>query len=273
MNKPKKRSQKEISQSQFTPYLESTTKPKTGKKRAEEISFKNDNVKPIEIGFEDIDIAIIYFLNKILKLKVEQDNRLIDINIVFKNPENWVSYQKEGIFRDNNGKIMLPVMVLDRKLIERNKSITSKVDHKSPLNYYVYGQKYSKQNTYNQFDILTNTIPEKTFYATVMPEYVNISYDVILECNYIHQLNKIIEEIAYSADSYWGEPEKFQFLTMIKNFSPSIEMDINNERVVKCQFEIIIKGYIVPNTLLKTLKSIQKYNNYSKVSINFTENT
>lgn len=267
-----RKKQKQISEQQFTPYLDSTTKKSINKKRAEDISWKNDDVKPLEIGIEDIDVAIIYFIKNVLKLKVEQDNKLIDIHLMFKNPENWVSYQKEGIFRDNNGKILLPIMTLDKTNIQRNKSITTKVDHKTPLNYYVYGQKYSKQNTYNQFDLINNIIPEKTYYVTVIPEYIDITYSVVIQTNYVSQMNKLIEAISYSADNYWGEPEKFQFLTMISNFSPSVELNVGDERIVKCEFDLIIKGYILPNTLLKTLESIQKINNYQNISIDFKEN-
>lgn len=268
-----KKSQKEISQNLSKPYLDSTTKKTISKKRAEDISFKNDNSKPFEIGLEDIDTALIYFLQNVLDLNVLQDQKLIKPFMMFKNPENWITYQKEGIFRDRNGKIMLPVISIDKTNIDRNKSLTTKVDHLTPLNYYVYGQKYSKSNTYNTFDVLNNNIPEKTYYVTVIPEYVNVTYSIILMTNYIHQLNKLIETFTYSADSYWGEPEKFQFLTMIKNFSPTVELETGEERVVKCQFELIIKGYILPNTLQKVTNSIQKINNYQSLNIDFKENT
>ena len=41
-----------------------------------------------------------------------------------------------------------------------------------------------------------------------MPEYVNLSYEIVVWTTYTEHNNKIVEAFQYSADQYWGEKDK-----------------------------------------------------------------
>ena len=81
-------------------------------------------------------------------------------------------------------------------------------------------------------------------------------------------MNGIIEAINYASDSYWGNPERYQFRARIDSVATNVEVPQAQERVVKSTFSIKMYGYIVPNILQKDLSSIKKYNSKVRISFN-----
>jgi hypothetical protein len=239
------------------------------KKRGKQISFNGDNTKPISIGFEDIDNAIKYYFENIIQPSVIQNGQRINVPIIYGSQERWKSYQKDGYYRDKNGKIMLPIIMFKKENIEKLRNITSKIDANFPYNMIVTGKKYSRKNTYSKFNLLNNIIPQETFYATVVPDYVEITYKCIIQTYYIEQLNKLIESINYTSDSYWGDPERFKFKASINNYSTINEITAGEERIAKSEFQLKIFGYIVPDIIQKDTTSIKKFNNKTKTVITF----
>jgi hypothetical protein len=161
----------------------------------------------------------------------------------------------------------MPLITFKRNNIEKNRSITNKLDSNSPNNINVFTKSYSKNNAYSNFDLLNNRVPQKEYYAVVVPDYVTITYDFIISTYYIEQLNKLIEAFNYASDSYWGDPEKFKFRARIDSFATPVEVVQGGERTVKATFGLKLHGYIVPETTQKELSSIKKFHNKTTVVI------
>ena len=83
-------------------------------------------------------------------------------------------------------------------------------------------------------------------------------------------MNKLIEMINYSSDSYWGDPEKFKFNARIDTYNNTTEIAQGDNRVVKTNFGLTIQGYLVPDSLNKKLASenMQKAFTRSQVIFN-----
>lgn len=274
--KPIPKTQREISISQENPYVppvgapgfSSTGNPNAADtfNRAEQISFKDDTVKPLSIGIQDIDESVMYYFQNVIKPFVIQNNERIAVPIIYGSPEKWKSFQKDGYYRDVNGRIMAPLIMFKKNNIEKVRNLTNKLDANSPNNIAVYGKRYSKQNEYSKFNLLNNVTPEKTYYATVVPDYLNITYDCVIFTYYNDQLNKIIEALEYASDSYWGDPERFKFKATISSFTPTVELSDNQERVVRCALSITLYGYIIPDIPQKDLNAIKKFSNKNKLT-------
>ena len=263
---PIPKTQKEISNSLINPYDTTRGNPNTSGElnRGNEISFKNDTTKPLVVSIKDVDESIMYYFNEVIKPYVIQNGQRINVPIIYGNPERWKSVQKDGFYRDKNGKIMAPILMFKRNDINRVK-LTTKLDANHPLNYYYFQSKYTTRNTYDKFNILNNRIPEKQLYAVTIPDYVNISYECVIYTYYVEQMNKIIEAINYAADSYWGNPERFKFKAGIDSFTTAIELSEGSERVVKSTFGINIYGYIVPDVPQRDILSQKKMSTKSQV--------
>ena len=274
--KPIPKTQREISVSQENPYVppvgapgfSSTGNPNAADtfNRAEQTSFKNDTVKPLSIGIQDIDESVMYYFQNVIKPFVIQNNERVAVPVIYGSPEKWKSFQKDGYYRDLNGKMMAPLIMFKKNNIEKVRNLTNKLDANSPNNIAVYGKRYSKQNEYSKFNLLNNVTPEKTYYATVVPDYLNITYDCVIFTYYNDQLNKIIEALEYASDAYWGDPERFKFKATISSFTPTVELSDNQERVVRCALSITLYGYIIPEVPQKELNAIKKFSNKNKLT-------
>jgi hypothetical protein len=160
---------------------------------------------------------------------------------------------------------MAPLIMFKRESITKNRSIGNKLDANNPHNYSVSQKKYDARNSYDNFKVLTNRIPEKQFYATVIPDYVTIDYTCTVFTYYVEQLNKIVEAIGYASDAYWGDPERFKFKALIDSFGFQTELTQDDERVVRSTFNIKLNGYIVPDILQKDINSLKKFSDTTKI--------
>lgn len=274
--KPIPKTQKEISKQLQEPYnppvdapgFSATGNPNNANtiNRANQTSFKDDATKPLSIGLEDLDWAVMYYFQNVIKPTVPQNGEVISVPVIYGSPEKWKSYQKDGYYRDLNGKIMAPLLMFKRNSIEKNRSLANKLDANDPHNIAITGKKYSKQNAYSKFNLLNGIKPEQTLYATVVPDYVTVTYDCVVFTYYNDQLNKIIEAVEYASDAYWGDPERFKFKTNIDSFSTTTELSDNSERMVRSSFSLRMFGYIIPDVIQKDTTFVPKFSDRNKLT-------
>ena len=273
------KSQEELSQNSITNYTnpESNTeiRPKEGldqsTNRANQVSMLNDNVETYKVGIKDIDTAIFYYFNEVLKPSVTQNGKVLNVPLVYGSPERWAAMQKDGYYRDKNGKMQAPLIVFRRDSIEKNRNLGNKMDANNPHNFGIFEKKFSRDNVYDRFGILNNRIEKRELYAVAIPDYVNIVYSCIIFTDYVEQNNKIIEGINFASDSYWGNPSSFRFRAMIDNYTTSAEIVQGNDRIIKTEFQINLLGHIVTDTYNAQLVNTKKV--YSKSNIKITSET
>jgi len=270
--KPIPKSIFENDQTLFTPYLTGSGIPVSDsemqKNRGNDLSMKGDTVKDISIGLQDIDEAVIYYFNNVIKPTVIQDNNRIAVRIIYGNPERWKSVQQDGFYRDSNGQIVVPIIMLKRGDVSKNRTAGNKLDGNRVHNYQVVGTKYNKRNAYDRFDLLNNRQASEQYYVTAVPDYVDITYNCVIFTNYMEQNNKIVEAIEYASDSHWGNPERFKFKARIDSFSTTTIIENGTDRIAKSSFDIKLGGYIIPDTINKDLAATRsKF--YTKAQIVF----
>jgi hypothetical protein len=275
---PIPKTQREILNSQIEPYNPPPGSPgfsETGNpnnsnvvNRGNQVSFRDDNTKPFSLGIKDIDEAIMYYMEEVIKPTVIQNGTVQQVPFIYGAPERWKQIQKDGYYRDKNGKIMLPLITFKRSNIEKVRNIANKLDANNPHNVSIFQKQYSVNNAYDNFNTLNNKIPQKVNYAVVVPDYVNLTYDFIVATYYIEQLNKIVEAINYASDSYWGNPERYQFRARIDNFATPVQIEQKGERSVKATFSLKLYGYLVPDTINKELSTIRKMNTPTQINFN-----
>jgi len=240
--------------------------------RSTKISQKGDTSKTYSVGIKDIDEAVFYYFNNVIKPFVFQNGERRSVPIIYGNPERWKSYQRDGYYRDKGGSVMLPIIVIKRDTIAKDRSTYNKLDSNSPNLYGTFQKGFNPKNTYNNFNLLNNRIPTTQFNTVVVPDYLDITYSCIVQTYYMEQLNKIIESVEYASDSYWGNPERFKFNARVNSFSTAAEVTAGQDRLVKSNFDINLRGYIVPDVMQKDLNAIKKLNSKSKITIT-TETT
>ena len=236
-----------------------------GPNRSLQNSFEGDTVKPFTVGIQDIDEAVMYYFQNVIRPFVMQNGNRIEVPIIYGSPERWKSTQRDGYYKDKNGAIMAPLIMFKRNSIEKNRSLGNKLDGNYPNLYGVMKKKYDTKNFYSNFGVLNNRIPEQQFYAVTIPDYVTVTYSCIVYTYYVEQLNGIVEAINYASDSYWGNPQRYQFKAAIDSFNIITEVPQTEVRIVRSTFDIKLYGYIIPNTLQNNISSLKKFRNKAKL--------
>jgi len=244
---------------------------KISNNKGNDLSVLSNDLPKFNVGFEDIDEAIMYYFEEKIQPYITQNNQRVKVPIVYGDPEKWVSMQKYGFYRDKNGKLFNPMIIIRKSNIENNRNIGNKLDGNKPSLHHTVEQKYNRRNGYDNFSVLNNRNPEKTFIAVAIPDYVTITYDCIINTEYNGQINKIIEAINFTSDSYWGIPNKFLFKTKIDSYSLPIELNGGGDRIIKSNFTLIINGYIIPDTVNAEMVSMKGFN--SLTNVNFVQET
>lgn len=248
--------------------------PDTQRNRESQISRADDNAQSIHVGIYDIDLAINYYFNNVILPNVKVNGNTLTVPVIYGNPEKWQAVQKEGYLRDKNGRKQVPVIVLKRDSLEKNRNITSKVDANNPHNFYISAKTYTARNQYDNFHKIPKELersPEQALLVTVVPDYVKVQYSCIILTDTMVQMNSILESLVFASDSYWGDPNRFKFQSFIDSFRTEIQAGDGEDRTVKTEFTIKLNGYILPNTVNSSPYTNLKRYKYTHKSIKFTE--
>ena len=224
--KPVPKTQSQLTREQIEAYdtTRGTVPALSKQNRENQVSLKNDKTKLPTVSFKDIDSAIFYYFQNVIKPTVMQNSTQIDVPVMYGNPERWSAVQKDGFLRDSNGKIQVPLIMFKKQSIEKNRSLGNKIDGNEVSNFAVYQKKYSKGNIYDQFSRLTNRTPSQEMYGVVIPDYVTVTYQCVIFTDYVEQTDKLIEALNFF---YEEEPItitkedldlQFDFRTFFQNY-------------------------------------------------------
>ena len=237
--------------------------------RGNHISRKDDKVQDVSIGLQDHDEAIMYYFNNVIKPSVIISGDRTPVPIIYGSPERWKGVQKDGYFRDKEGKLQVPLIMFKRDSVEKRRDLGNKMDANNPQLFYTFQEKYTTRNRYDNFSVLQGRTPQKEKYAVVIPDYVTLTYTCTIWADYVAQMNKLIEMINYTSDSYWGDAERFKFNAKIDTYNNTTEVSQGENRVVKTNFGLTIQGYLVPDSLNKKLASENMLKTFSRSVVSF----
>jgi len=149
--KPIPKSQAELSQDSITPYTSVGKTPVQDlQKRQNQKSLKGDDVRQFSVGLEDVDSAISYYFNNVIRPSVIQNGIKINVPIMYGSPERWAAVQKDGFYRDRNGKIQTPLIMFKRDSVEKNRALGNKMDANNPLHFGIFEKKIFKEKYIRQ---------------------------------------------------------------------------------------------------------------------------
>ena len=191
----------------------------------------------------DVDLAIAEHMIDTVVPSVEAFNEKIKVPVMYGNPERWASIRKNGYLRDKNGMLQIPLIMFKRNSIARDDTMPNTMNrHVS----YPTVTKFSKKHKYDRFSAMTGTTRPVQQYDIVMPDYVSISYEVMIWTDFTEHMNKIVEAFQYATDEYWGDKSGFKFRVKIDNFDNTTEVGEGTQRIVRTNFTMAVNAYLLP---------------------------
>ena len=191
----------------------------------------------------DVDLAIAEHMIDTVVPSIEVFREKVKVPVLYGNPERWTSVQKQGYLKDKNGALQIPLIMFKRNSIERDDQMASSMNrHVS----YPSVSMYSKKHRYDKFSAMTGTTKPVEIFDVIMPDYVTVSYEVIIWTDFTEHMNKIVEAFQYATDEYWGEKSGFKFKVKIDSFDNTTEVGEGSQRIVRTTFTMMVNAYLLP---------------------------
>ena len=239
-------------------------------KLAGKVNWKRDgNIKDISVALYDIDYAVKWHIENIIAPTVMEENAVLSVPVLFAAGEKWASVQKHGYLRDNQGKLLTPLIMIKRNSVTKREDIQDVKVLESSDARITFERKYTKQNRYDRLS-LSNRTPAKEFYSVDVPKYVQIDYELICWTNNTVQLNELVEQIIWFDGKAFGDAHKF--ITHIDPPSFEAMNNVGEDRLVRASMPMRTKGYIL-NTHGPNAPSMYKLNPITRVQIGIEVDT
>ena len=208
------------------------------------LQYKKESIEQGKgVKLYDVDLAIAEHMIDTVLPTVEIFAEKQKVPVVYGNPERWKSVQKDGYLRDKKGMLQIPLVMFKRNSIERNDALSNTMNrHVS----YPSVSKYSKKHKYDRFSAMTGTTRPVEQYDIVMPDYVTVSYEVMIWTDFTEHMNKIVEAFQYATDEYWGDKSGYKFRVRIDNFDNTTEVGEGSQRIVRTTFTMAVNAYLLP---------------------------
>jgi hypothetical protein len=162
---------------------------------------------------------------------------------MFTNGEKWSQIRQHGFIRDNNKKILAPLIILRRNDVTPDDRInvftgqtTFAGNSLIMVPYKTNGMQYDR--TAGQY--LTKDSVE--YYLVAAPSYVRITYDMIIWTDLQEQMNTIVQSIIPADNHMWGD--YYTFRTAIQSISHENVNVPGEDRLVKTTINLQVDGYL-----------------------------
>ena len=222
-----------------------------------------DLSKQYSITLKDIDGSIMSYIKDVIKPTVQEANEKIKVTVMYGNEERWKAVRKRGVLRDQNGSLILPLIMLKRTTVEKSDLIPGyEHDIRRKYTEVVRNSGWSKENRYSRFSVQNDELPIYENLVTTIPNFVNITYEFVLWTNFIEQMNPLVETFMEHDKTYWGNKNTYRFISSLDSVSDASEMNQNGERFIKSTFSVNTKAYLLPqetnSIVMGKMSQIQK---------------
>jgi hypothetical protein len=233
-----------------------------GIERAQETRRDNDTIKTPSCTIVDIDNAILSYISDVIRPEIIENEQVIPVPVIYASGEKWAQIRANGFMYDAEDRMMTPVITLRRNSITERDTMKKLDVNWNPetsndyaRNTLMFENRFTKTNRYDRFSVLQGTRPSRELYVSSIPEYVDVSYDLLIWTEYTEQLNSIIEQIMPTGGFAWGTTWKF--ITNIQDYAFETVSTPGEDRAVRATLPLMTKGTLLMPYELKR-SSLQK---------------
>ena len=240
--------------------------------REQSINPGKDFTKNFAVTLKDIDTSVMTHLKNVMKPRIKEANEVIKVPVYYGNEERWKNFRKRGVLRDKNGSLILPLIMFRRTDVSFDDAMPMSFDHdvKGEFIKVARSNRWSKDNQYDRFSVQSGVQPVQEIIYTGMPDHVICNYSVVMMTNFIEQMNILSDLFLEHLGTYFGDSEQYKFLSSLDgSISDASEMNQDGERLIKTEFGLSIKAYVIPeftSNIFGTTAEISKQITPSRVT-------
>lgn len=221
--------------------------------------------QPLTVTLEKINGILLDHLKNTIAPTVEENGNAKVVPILYGHGERWVQVRKEGVVRDEfNQKLLTPLIMIHRESVSQGQIV-------NPVNKYLYTSSefgWNQRNVYDKFAVLNGIRPSRKLHNIMIPDYITLSYELIMWTDYQEQMDKLIEQLFVENYEFWGHRNNFRFRVIFDDFSGdggyrgsaggtySVKgaLPATSERIVRTELTMTVAAYLLPESALKNFK-------------------
>lgn len=210
--------------------------------RADDIRRDNDTVTVPKVTLYDIDYAVYYHLTENAKLRIIENSNPIPVPVMFGNGEKWSQIRQHGYLRDNDRKVMAPIVILRRIDFAPDDRIQLAVGQYAGINNV---KMIPHKQSSMQYDRVAGQYVSKEsyeYYLLDSPEYVRVNYEMIIWTDLQEQMNTIVQTIIPMNGHIWGDFYKFR--TVLSSATHDNVNIPGEDRLIKTTIQLQVDGYL-----------------------------
>jgi len=212
--------------------------------RANETRRDNDTIKTQKVTIYDIDYAIIDWMRSVVQPQIIENGKMIDVPIMYANGESWAQIQSKGFMYDKKGKIMTPLMTLRRSNITERDTLKALTVNQNPKgNNLLLKNPFNIANRYDRFSATYGKRRVEEYYVSVLPEFIDVTYEMLIWTEYQEQMNSLIEKMIPMSGMAWGTTWKFS--TMVQDVTTETITATGEDRLVRATVPLMVKGHLL----------------------------
>ena len=238
-----------------------STSNKEVKELAGYSDIKRESIKDVSIALYDVDYAVKWHIENVIQPTVVEENSVITVPVLFAAGEKWAAVQKHGYLRDNQGKLLTPLIMIRRNSVTKREDIQDLKVLETQEARITFETKYTAANRYDRFS-LTNNKPKKEYYSIDVPKFVQVDYELLCWTNNTVQLNELVEQLMWFDGKAFGDSHKF--ITHIDTPSFEAVNSTGEDRLVRATMGMRTKAHIL-NTHGANAPGLYKLNPISKL--------
>ena len=203
---------------------------------------RDGTLKDFSSALYDIDYAVKWHLETIIRPTVSEENSVITVPILFAAGEKWSAVQKHGYLRDNQGKLLTPLIMIKRNSVSNRDDLQDLHVLESADARITFKRTYTKQNRYDRFN-LSRGQPVGEYYSMDVPKFVQIEYELLIWTNNSIQINEVVEQLMWFNGKAFGDSHKF--ITHIEPPSFEAVNSTGEDRIVRATMGMRTKAHIL----------------------------
>jgi len=229
-----------------------------------------------DVTIEDVDQSVYDWMDKIVNAYVQHPSKeLRKVPVIFSSGERWASARDRKGIRDSKGILILPLISVRRTTINRDFSMAALGTETKNITIAkrVDGKTNRVQNA-----ISSRTVANRSAGGKIVHEITTIpfpdrsisTYEIVIQAQYISQMNKIIEKIVdslpiqnqavlpISFSRFESDPDNVEFEDRKKlegyyfvgfmdtdlSDSGNMEEFTDTERIIKYSFSMTVPTYL-----------------------------
>ena len=203
---------------------------------------RDGKFKDFSSALYDIDYAVKWHLENKIQPTVTEENAVITVPILFAAGEKWSAIQKHGYLRDNQGKLLTPLIMIKRNSVSNRDDLQDLDVLESADARITFKRTYTKQNKYDRFN-LSRGQPIGEYYSVDVPKFVQIEYELLIWTNNSIQINEVVEQLMWFNGKAFGDSHKF--ITHIEPPSFEAVNSTGEDRIVRATMGMRTKAHIL----------------------------